>query len=136
MSWSVSDALHLRAEFVLIANEPNVNMSEVCRQFNISRKTGHKWLKRYRAAGYDGLSERSRRPNASPLRISSDMLLDIVRLRKQHEHWGPKKLRRLLLNRGCSLDSLPSTATVARVLRQAGLSEAKGRGRPRQWPAE
>jgi transposase InsO family protein len=136
MSWSVSDAQHLKAEFVLIATDPNANMSEACRQYKISRRTGYKWLKRYRATGYDGLLERSRRPHASPLRISGDLVLEIVRLRKKHRYWGPKKLRRKLLNNGCSLDSLPSTATVARVIRHAGLNEPNGRGRPRQWPAE
>lgn len=136
MSWSVSDALHLRAEFVLIASDPNANVSEACRLHHISRKTGYKWLKRYKAAGYPGLLERSRRPHVSPLRIGGDMVLDIIRLRKEHRYWGPKKIRRMLLNEGCDRDSLPSNATVARVLRQAGLNEPKGRGRPRRWPTE
>lgn len=37
-------------------------MSDVCRQFGISRKTGYKIFNRYRAQGLQALCDRSRRP--------------------------------------------------------------------------
>ena len=36
--------------------------SRLCERYGISRKTGYKWVARYREAGLNGLSERSRRP--------------------------------------------------------------------------
>jgi transposase len=37
-------------------------MTEVCRDFGISRKTGYKIFDRYREHGLEALSDRSRRP--------------------------------------------------------------------------
>jgi putative transposase len=136
MSWKVSGAQHLRAEFVLVASEPDVGTSAACRQFGVSRKTGYKWLRRYREAGLCGLTDRSRRPRSSPLSVSGTLVLELVRLRREHPHWGPKKLRRLLLRTGFRPEEVPGVATVGRVLRRTGLSEAKGRGRPRRWEPE
>jgi len=37
-------------------------MSDLCREFGISRKTGYKIFNRYRQEGVKALSDRSRRP--------------------------------------------------------------------------
>jgi transposase-like protein len=37
-------------------------MSEVCREFGVSRKTGYKIFERYKDHGLEALSDRSRRP--------------------------------------------------------------------------
>ena len=37
-------------------------MSDVCREFGISRKTGYKIFNRYREEGPEALTDRSRRP--------------------------------------------------------------------------
>lgn len=55
--------MELKAEFVIFADQPNANMSHLCRHFGISRPTGYKWLGRYRAEGIKGLEERSRQPH-------------------------------------------------------------------------
>ena len=36
-------------------------IAALCRESGVSRTTGHKWLKRYRDQGYDGLEEQRRR---------------------------------------------------------------------------
>ena len=58
-------------------------MSAVCREFNISRKTGYKLLQRYRDSGLHELTDRSRRPyrQASQLPVQVETL--IVRLRRE-----------------------------------------------------
>ena len=38
------------------------SMSEMCREFGISRKTGYKIFDRYKDHGLEALSDRSRRP--------------------------------------------------------------------------
>ena len=120
-------------DFVLIAQEQYVSMSEVCRQFGISRKTGYKWLRRYEAEGLAGLANRSCCPHKHPLAVSGETVLSVIRLRQAHPFWGPKKLRQLLLREGVLPGSLPSESTIARILSRSGLSEPKGRGRPRRW---
>ena len=37
-------------------------MAVLCREFDISRKTGYKIFNRYRGCGLEGLTDRSRRP--------------------------------------------------------------------------
>jgi putative transposase len=131
MSWMVRGLQHARVEFVMIAREADVNISEACRRFGISRKTGYKWLDRYETSGLDGLVERSRRPKSSPLQLSGDVVVDLVKLHDAHEDWGPKKLRaRLRRDGSCPDNNAPSLATVARLARRMGWTETKGRGRP------
>jgi len=132
MSWMVRGLQHARVEFVMIAREADANMSETCRRFGISRKTGYKWLDRYETSGLDGLVERSRRPKSSPLQLNGDVVVDLVKLHENHQDWGPKKLRARLRRDGSCPDSrVPSLATVARLARRMGWTETKGRGRPR-----
>ena len=135
MSWKVVEAEHVRLEFVMVAMEAGVNMSEVCRQFGISRKTGYKWKRRYEQEGLSGLRERSRAPKSAAVKTSASQALRVVRLRGEHPSWGPKKLRVVLLREAASGEEVASVATIARILKAAGLSEAKGRGRPRRWMA-
>lgn len=131
MSWIRMNAEHLRLEFVLLASEPQVSLSEACRQFQISRKTGYKWRQRYRSEGLTGLMPRRRRPLRSPLQVGGDVVATLVRLRNDHETWGPKKLRVLLGREGFCSQPLPSLVTIGRILKRAGLTVAKRRGRPR-----
>ena len=37
-------------------------MAALCREFGISRKTGYKIFERYQQCGWEGLSDRTRRP--------------------------------------------------------------------------
>jgi transposase InsO family protein len=134
MSWLVG-VDHVRLEFVLVAQEEGVSLAAACRQFQISRRTGYKWLGRYRREGLAGLADRSRRPHTA-LSLPATTALAIVRLRQAHPYWGPKKVRALLRREGVAVAALPSVATIGRVLRCAGMSQAKGRGRPRRgYPA-
>jgi transposase-like protein len=62
--------MSLRKEFVMLARQPDANISELCRRFEISRKTAYKYLSRYAAKGTAGLADQSRRPQQSPRRTS------------------------------------------------------------------
>ena len=55
-----------KERFVLLAYTGRFTITELCRDFGISRKTGHKYLERYQTHGREGLSDRSRRPKSSP----------------------------------------------------------------------
>jgi len=114
----------------MIANEPDSYMTTTCRQFGISRKTGYKWLRRFRADGMSGLENRSRRPRSSPLRLRGDIVVALVELHEEHESWGPKKLHARIARCDYRPDELPSLATVARLARRLGWTKPKGRGRP------
>ena len=132
MSWSVRGLKDARVEFVMVAREADSNISAMCRQSGISRKTGYKWLRRYNTSGLEGLVDLSRRPRSSPLQLSGDAVVALVKMHEGHDDWGPKKLRvRLIRSNSCPDGKVPSLATVARLARRMGWTEAKGRGRPR-----
>ena len=58
--------MSLRQEFVHLASQDTLTMTELCQRFNISRQTGYKWLERYQQEGESGLEERSRAPLHHP----------------------------------------------------------------------
>lgn len=53
-------------------------MAPLCREFNISRKTGYKIYERYKNSGLEGLTDRSRRPyryaNQLPFQVEKSKL--------------------------------------------------------------
>ena len=53
-------------------------MAELCRRFQIARKTGYKWLQRYRSEGAAGLADRSRRPQQSPAETGTELVAAIL----------------------------------------------------------
>jgi len=106
--------MSLKMEFVQKASAKDANISALCGEYGITRQTGHKWLKRYQAEGYDGLEERSRRPKTTPLGTAEDIVASIVEAREAHPRWGPHKLSLLLRRRWG--ESTPSERTIARVL--------------------
>lgn len=107
-----------KLEFIEKAGAPGANISALCRAYGISRQTGHKWLRRFRAQGYNGLVEQSRRPQTSPLATAEEVIVRILELRDQHWSWGPDKIARIL--RRAHGENAPSKSTVARVLHRLG----------------
>lgn len=126
MVWKEKCSVTLREEFVLEALEPKANMAALCRKYGISRKTGYKWLSRFKTSGRAGLNDRSRRPNGSSVAIDGELVLRILELRRDHPRWGPKKLR-VLLARTVPDEQLPSPRTIGRILRRAGLTRPRRR---------
>lgn len=119
MPWTERLTVSLRKEFVLRALGKEASFTELCRQYGVSRKTGYKWLQRFKAEGVVGLVDESRRPKTSPTEVTEAMKAEIVRLRQGHPTWGGKKLRKLLMkNHG---EDAPAVRTIERVMREFGL---------------
>ena len=83
-------------QFVSLVGSGRFTITELCLEFGISRKTGHKWLLRHEENGIAGLEDRSRAPKCSAGRTSDDVERLIVPERRLHPTWGPKKIRRIL----------------------------------------
>src|SRR5262249_56388221 len=84
--------------------------------FHISRKTGYKWLARFRAHGGWGVADRARRPTCSPTRTWEDSEAEVLRLRDQPPAWGGRKLHARLVDLGC--EDVPSPSTITAILRR------------------
>src|SRR5689334_13114385 len=82
-----------------------VNVSALCRERGVSRKTFYKWRARYRAGGLDGLEPASRRPHRSPRRVSGEVEERVVELRKRLVELGadagPVTIACCLAREGC-----------------------------------
>ena len=61
MPWLECCRMDARLKFVARLLEGE-KMAVLCREFDISRKTGYKIFSRYKDCGLDGLTDRSRRP--------------------------------------------------------------------------
>jgi transposase len=68
MPWWECSKVEERLRFVarLLDGE---KMAVLCREFDISRKTGYKLFSRFKDCGLEGLTDRSRRPYRRPERI-------------------------------------------------------------------
>src|SRR6185436_14530057 len=95
MPWKESCLMDERMRFVarLIEGE---RMTEVCREFGISRKTGYKIWDRYQRIGIQGLSDRSRRPIRQAGQLPIQVENTILRLKRDKPTWGAPKIRELL----------------------------------------
>lgn len=115
-----------RIEFVERAakGEP---IARLCREFGISRTTGHKWFQRFKDKGYEGLDEESRRPKATPLATGEDIVMAVLEQRRAHPSWGPEKIAIVVKRRFG--DQAPSKRTVARILQRAQLVRKRSRRR-------
>ena len=120
MPWRECSVMEERLRFVgrLLDGE---GMSDVCREFGISRKTGYKIFNRYRQEGLEALTDRSRRPVRYANQLPEQIERTIVRLKKDKPHWGARKIRELLVRRLAGDVRIPSKSTVHAVLDRHGL---------------
>lgn len=130
MPWKEATKMELRTEFVILADQSNTNMAQLCRRFNISRKTGYKWLNRYRSEGIKGLENRSRQPHHSPNKTPPAIAQAVVDARHQHPGWGGRKLQRWLYgeidrqNLELNPDQIPAASTITAILERRGLLDS------------
>jgi putative transposase len=118
--------MSLRIEFVERAGKGE-KVAPLCREFGISRQAGHKWIKRFKELGYEGLEEQSRRPKTAPLATAEDVVMAVLEAREAHPRWGPKKLEVLVRRR--LNEQTPSVRTIARILKRANKVRQRRRGR-------
>ena len=129
MPWQELVTMGIREEFVLRAQAPEANIAGLCREYGVSRKTGYKWLERFKEQGLSGLEDLSRKPKESPLAVSGDVVAEVVALRLAHPTWGSKKLGELV-RRHLSPSEVPSRSTIDRILKRAGLVQPGRRRQP------
>jgi putative transposase len=127
MPWKECNQMDERLKFIarLLDGE---KMAAVCRDFNVSRKTGYKILKRYNDVGLEGLTDRSRRPyrHANQLPVQIETL--IVRCKQDKPNWGAPKIRERLIRLYPDVHA-PAISTVHAILDRHGLVKRRTRRR-------
>lgn len=96
-------------------------MTDLCREFGISRKTGYKILGRYREDGPIALCDRSRRPVRYANQLPQQVEQLLIATKKEKPHWGARKIRELLVRKLDGDYRVPSVSTVHAVLDRHGL---------------
>jgi transposase InsO family protein len=109
-----------RKEFIVEYLQKNEDFKSLCKKYEISEKTGHKWKNRFLEYGFTGLNDNSRKPNKSPGQLDEDTVIRLIKLRTAHPTWGPKKLA-ILYKKAYPNSKTPSESSIYRVLGKADL---------------
>jgi putative transposase len=126
MPWRECNVMDERVKFVARLLEGE-KMAALCREFDISRKTGYKILERYEDTGLEGLTDRSRRPYRHANQLPFQIEALIVRLKHEKPTWGAPKIMELLARRYPDVHR-PAISTIHAVLDRRGLvKHRKGR---------
>jgi transposase InsO family protein len=130
MPWKECSVVEERLRFVarLLDGEA---MTDMCREFGISRKTGYKIFERYKEHGLEALTDRSRRPVRYANQLPQQVESLIVDLKRNKPHWGARKIRELLVRRLDGDIRVPAKSTIHAVLDRHGLVKRLGRARNR-----
>ena len=125
MPWKARSVVNERMMFVSRLQDGE-RMSELCREFGISRKTGYKLLARFSEHGPTGLYDLSRARHTVRHRVSTQLEELLVEMRHKHPTWGARKLHAWLRSNVAGLH-LPAIGTISRVLRRQGLIKPRKR---------
>ena len=114
MPWKDKSVTMIREEFVkrVLSNEKP--KAVLCREYNISRPTGDKWIKRY--LNNEPLCDKSKAPFKTANKTSPEMEHIILDYRHKHPAIGAVKIKRILENQGYK--NLPCSSTVNAILKR------------------
>jgi transposase InsO family protein len=132
MPWRKSSVMEEKLRFVFEYQQRERSMTELCARYEIARETGYVWLRRYQAAGLEGLVEQSRAAQRYPNQTGEEIEQMVLELRQAHSRWGPRKLKRVL-ERDEPGRKWPAASTIGALLRREGL--VVGRRKRRKTPA-
>ena len=131
MPWKNKTELKQRYDFVQQIRARKRSVAHICRQWKVSRKTGHKWIKRYQKDGLRGLQNKPSVARKHGRKIEEKWRRRARQMRAKHPSWGPRKLQARLAclhGRGGS-----SSATLGRWLKQWKMTAVR-RHRKRAGP--
>jgi transposase InsO family protein len=120
MPWKASSVMEERLRFVVRLLDGEA-MTDVCREFGISRKTGYKIFDRYKEHGLEALTDRTRRPVRYANQLPQQLESLIVQLKAEKPHWGARKIRELMVRRLDGDVRVPAKSTIHAVLDRHGL---------------
>ncbi len=131
MPWKETEAMNERMQMVAQYRSEGDSVSELAREYGVSRKTVYKWLERYEQLGPAGLEELSRAPHHPAHALSAETEQRILQWKADKPLWGAPKIHAKLL---LELSDCPAESTVSNVLARHGLSRARRR-RARATPS-
>lgn len=122
MPWIETCVMEERIRLIMTLLEGTYSMTELCFYYNISRKTGYKWLSRYMQSGIEGLKNLSRAPINHPHEITPQTKDSILAVKKRFPNWGARKIRDRLERTHPSWHHYPAISTIGLFLKKQGLT--------------
>jgi len=117
-----------RLQFLSSYQQKEMSISDLCREFGVSRPTGYRWINRYKEVGPEGLLDRSRKPHGCSHATSEATENAILALRSKHPSWGARKLK-ARLEKVQPRVHWPAASTFGNILHRAGLTNPKQKKR-------
>lgn len=103
-------------------------MTDLCREFRISRQTGYNLKERFFRFGPDAFVDRSHRPHSSPWQTPGEIVELVASWRRKHPTWGPKKLKHEMEKFHPGLN-VPAQSTIGEILSRQNLVKPRKRRR-------
>lgn len=94
MAWLETEPMKEKMKFItaVLENKNEIAFTELCENFNISCKTGYKYVNRFKEEGIDGLKERSRAPHCNANQMPEHVEEAILKVKYRYPSWGSKKV--------------------------------------------
>lgn len=124
MPWNETCTMDERHAFIEAWLSKNFSVSELCRRFSVSRKTGYKWIKRFKLEGMNGLSDQSRARLTQSHPVPESVENKILELKYHYPAWGPVTIHSAL-HREDGSASWPAVSTIGNILKRHGLVKPK-----------
>jgi transposase InsO family protein len=128
MPWKESRIVDQRLQFLSSYQQKEMSLSDLCREFGVSRPTGYRWINRYKEVGPEGLLDRNRKPHGCSHATSEATENAILALRSKHPSWGARKLK-ARLEKVQPRVNWPAASTFGNILHRAGLTNPKQKKR-------
>jgi transposase InsO family protein len=120
MPWKETCVMDERMQLIGDWLKGEHTISELGEHYQVSRKTVHKWVSRYKEGGIEAFHEGSRSPHRHPNATATEIVSQLIETKLKHEKWGPKKVA-VLLKRKYPDISWPVASTIQSILRKEGL---------------
>ncbi|HLF79685.1 MAG TPA: integrase core domain-containing protein [Dehalococcoidia bacterium] len=129
MPWEVTGPVKERQRLVQAFVTGRYTVTELAEDFGVSRKTAHKWLRRFAESGPVGLANRPHSAHSHPNATPDDVVSAIIRKKLAHPTWGPLKLLPTAADTPEVANAWPAPSTRGAILARAGLTKLRRRRR-------
>jgi putative transposase len=124
MSWHETNVYREKYLFIADWLKQEFSMTELCKRYGVSRKTGYKFLNKYIEDGEGAFKEKSSARHTHPNKTPEEIQAKILDLKYRYLHWGPAKLRDWFHINEPKF-TCPAASTVGEILKKHGLVKNK-----------
>jgi transposase InsO family protein len=126
MPWNETNAMNEKVRFINAWLSKEYAIAELCRQFNITRKTGYKIIHRFEIEGSAGFEEHSRAHYSHPKQLGIELVDLLLKTKLRYPSWGPRKIKTWLEIERPNL-IWPAASTIGELFKRHGMVRKKNK---------